>query len=252
MLRRTYLKLIGAAATAGAFTPATIFAGGRHDFVPAQLLPRGQSRAPYPSTLRSMMVQLMKRTSIDADTDRVDLRLDSEKLFHYPFLYLAGREEYEEFTAKEIKRLRALLDAGGTILVDDATGIEASAFDAWFRRQVGKLYPRQKIKRLPADHTLFRSFYFIDRIGGRVLIKDGVEGITIGDRSPLIYCQNDLGGAWATDLFGKPLVKCVPGGEGQREKSWRLGVNVIMYMLCMNYKKDRVHVEAILQRRKLR
>ncbi len=198
------------------------------------------------------MVQLMRRSSIDADTDHVDLRIDSEKFFHYPFLYLAGREEYEDFSKEEITRLRTLLDAGGLLLADDAGGIDSSAFDAWFRRQVEKLYPRHKFERLPGDHTLFRSFYFLGRIGGRVLIKDGVEGVTIDDRSPLLYCANDLGGAWATDLYGKPLADCVPGGEHQREKAWRMGVNVIMYTLCRNYKKDRVHVEAILQRRKLR
>jgi len=252
MQRRTWLKLLSAAAGASVFAPGRILAAGRHDFVPAQLIPRGQDQVPYPSALRSLMIELMKRTSIDADADRADVKLDSTELYRYPFLYLAGRQEYQDFTPEETARLRLLLDAGGTFLADDASGIAGSGFDTWFRRQMEIIYPKQKMDRLPEDHTLFRSFYFIDRIGGRVIIKDAVEGVTIGDRSPVIYCSNDLGGAWATDLFGQPLAECYPGGKSQRESAWRLGINIIMYTLCLNYKKDRVHVEAILQRRKLK
>ena len=114
------------------------------------------------------------------------------------------------------------------------------------------MFPDSEIERLPEDHTLFRSFYLLDRIGGRVLVKDAVEGVTTGDRSPIIYCLNDLGGAWAADLYNRPIQECVPGGERQREMAYRLGVNVIMYTLCLNYKKDRIHVETILRRRKLK
>jgi len=198
------------------------------------------------------MIELMKRTSIDADLERMELRIDSDRLFRYPFIYIAGRDAYGDFTSGEIERLRALLDAGGTLFADDATGIADSGFDGWFRKQAAAVYPREKLGPLPNDHTLFRSFYFLDRIGGRTLIKDEIEGVTVGDRSPIIYCVNDVGGAWATDLFGKPLAQCVPGGERQREMAWRMGVNLFMYTLCMNYKKERAHVETILERRKLR
>ena len=252
MRRRASLKLIFGAAPLAALAPGKLIAAGRHDFVPGQLMPKGQDKVPYPSALRSMMVQLMMRSSIDADTDRVDVRLDSKDYFHYPFLYLAGREEYADFTKEEATRLRTLLDAGGLLLADDSSGISSSAFDKWFRRQMETIYPRNKLERLPEDHTLFRSFYFLDRIGGRVIVKDAVEGVTMDDRTPVIYCSNDLGGAWATDLYGRPMVDCVPGGARQREMAWRMGVNVIMYTLCLNYKKDRVHVETILQRRRLR
>jgi len=251
--RREWLKRCGAAACMTGLWPAFAAAGERHDFVPAQLLAPGQEKAPHPSALRSMMKQLINRTSIDAATERATVRITgSGEFFRYPFQYLAGRSEFKDLTDEETGRLRSLLDAGGLLFVDDASGVEGSDFDRWFRRQAKKLYPRRELKSLPEEHTLFRSYYLLDRIGGRVLIRDGVEGITVGDRSPVIYCINDVGGAWATDLFGRPLNDCQPGGERQREMAWRLGVNLVMYALCLNYKKDRVHVEAILERRKLR
>ena len=40
----------------------------------------------------------------------------------------------------------------------------------------------------------------------------------------------------------------VPGGERQREMSYRFGINMLMYALTGNYKADQVHLPAILER----
>jgi hypothetical protein len=39
-----------------------------------------------------------------------------------------------------------------------------------------------------------------------------------------------------------------PGGENQREMSFRVGVNVVMHALTGNYKDDQVHIQDIVQR----
>ena len=41
----------------------------------------------------------------------------------------------------------------------------------------------------------------------------------------------------------------LPGGDEQREKAFRLGVNLAMYATCLDYKTDQVHVPFILRRR---
>ena len=41
----------------------------------------------------------------------------------------------------------------------------------------------------------------------------------------------------------------MPGGERQRELAFRLGINLAMYALCLDYKTDQVHVPFILRRR---
>ena len=33
-------------------------------------------------------------------------------------------------------------------------------------------------------------------VSGRRLVSPSLAGVTIDDWTPLIYCQNDLGGAW--------------------------------------------------------
>jgi hypothetical protein len=39
------------------------------------------------------------------------------------------------------------------------------------------------------------------------------------------------------------------GGATQREAAVRLGVNLVMYALCLDYKDDQVHAPFILRRR---
>ncbi len=68
-------------------------------------------------------------------------------------------------------------------------------------------------------------------------------------RAVIVYSQNDLGGAWARDRFGQWVHEVVPGGETQREHAFRLGVNLAMYALCLDYKADQVHVPFIMRRR---
>jgi hypothetical protein len=69
---------------------------------------------------------------------------------------------------------------------------------------------------------------------------DGVSTIIIG--------SNDYASAWAMDANGNPLYATVPGGERQRELSYRVGINIVMYSLTGNYKTDQVHVPQILER----
>ncbi|HXW23028.1 MAG TPA: DUF4159 domain-containing protein, partial [Rhodomicrobium sp.] len=54
--------------------------------------------------------------------------------------------------------------------------------------------------------------------------------------------------AWALDDNDQPMFATVPGGEDQREMSYRVGINIVMYALTGNYKSDQVHVPAILER----
>ncbi len=57
-----------------------------------------------------------------------------------------------------------------------------------------------------------------------------------------------MGGAWSEDEFGKWEFGVIPGGEAQRERAFRLGINMILYALTGNYKKDQVHTPFIKRR----
>ena len=59
---------------------------------------------------------------------------------------------------------------------------------------------------------------------------------------------NDWAKAWAVDNNNLPLFPVVPGGERQRELSYRFGINIAMYALTGNYKSDQIHSKSILNR----
>ena len=53
---------------------------------------------PHPTAARSLMEIMVRRTSVPASPDRVDLRLSDPKLFYHPFIYWTGSREFEPFT----------------------------------------------------------------------------------------------------------------------------------------------------------
>ena len=163
------------------------------------------------------------------------------------------------WSAKDRETLARYLRFGGTLFIDDATGSPTSDFNKSVRREMEAIFPKYPLTRLDGDHTLFRSFYLFrpiggnaPAIGGRVLAVPYMEGVTFNNRTPVIFSRNDLGGAWAADLMGRPLFLPTPGGRTQREDAIRFGINAVMYALTINYKKDLIHTETILKRRRVR
>jgi hypothetical protein len=77
------------------------------------------------------------------------------------------------------------------------------------------------------------------------IVNPYLEGVHVGDRTPLLYCQNGLGMAWERDYLGNWVSSCHPGGEGQRLEALKLGVNCILYALTVNYKQDLIHIPFI-------
>jgi hypothetical protein len=111
-----------------------------------------------------------------------------------------------------------------------------------------RIFPDKEFSRLPSGHPAMRSYYLLRRIGGARMVRPYVEGINIGGTTPVIYCQNDLGGAWERDQLGNWINPCTPGGEEQRRDAFHLGINLILYAMTENYKDDLIHVPFIQRR----
>jgi hypothetical protein len=99
--------------------------------------------------------------------------------------------------------------------------------------------------------VLYKSFYLLDGPSGRVASSPDLEALELGGRLAVLYSGNDLVGALSRDSLGTWEFEVTPGGELQREKSIRLGVNVAMYALCLDYKEDQVHIPFIMKRRRI-
>ena len=114
----------------------------------------------------------------------------------------------------------------------------------------GREFWIRPLVKLKAGHTLYKSFYLLDRAVGRVASVPHLEGVTQDGRTMLVYSQNDLAGAWSRDNFGQWDFGVYPGGAQQRELAIRWGINLVMYAMCIDYKADQVHIPFILKRRR--
>lgn len=210
--------------------------------------------APRPVALRKFAWELGKRTSIDVDLEAPTVTLASPNLHETPMLYLAGDRDFPVPSPAGVETLRRFLTFGGFLLIDSAEGTLDGAFDKSVRDLCAALYPAPSpgLELIPSDHVVYKSFYLLERPLGRVALSPIMEGITRSGRLTVAYVQNDLGGAWTKDNFGNFDFPCEPGGERQRELAYRMGVNLVMYALCLDYKTDQVHVPFIMRRRRWR
>jgi hypothetical protein len=253
MKRRTFMQALACGTAAAMLGARRAFALGDHSkFTIAQLSVTGGNWDPRPTALRRLLWEVDKRTSVDTALESVQVKLEAEKLHQTPFLCLAGDRAFAMPSEKELSTLRRFLTFGGFLLVDSAEGRVGGDFDASVRRLVDELFPRpaKGLEPLPADHVVYKSFYLIEHAVGRLDLAPQLEGLTHDGRAAIVYSQNDLLGAWARDNYGTWENECYPGGERQREMAFRMGVNLVMYALCLDYKTDQVHVPFIMKRRR--
>lgn len=201
-----------------------------------------------PTAAQRLAWEIRKRTSIETVLEPSAVRFDDPSIFKTPFLYWAGDRAFPALSEAELKGLRRFVEYGGFVLIDDASP-ETQGFDESVRRELPRAFPSQRLAKLPRDHTLYRAFYLLDRPVGRVAEPTFVETITQAGRAAVVYSRHDLGGAWARDEQGQAAYDITPGGFAQREQAIRLGVNLVMYALCLDYKDDQVHAPFILRRR---
>lgn len=237
------LPLLLAAARASAFgeqarlTFAQIRHAGRWD--------------PRPDGLSRLAWEISKRTSIETSAAVKALALGDPELFRYPFAVLSSDQAVPPPADNQISELRRYLSYGGFLLIDDASAARGSPFELSARQLVARVVPGAQLSRVPREHVVYKSFYLLDGPTGRAAAAPDLEGLELGGRLAVLYSGNDLMGALARDSLGAWEYEVSPGGELQREKSIRLGVNLTMYALCLDYKEDQVHIPFIMKRRRI-
>ena len=207
---------------------------------------------PRPSALRRLAWELERRTSLVTTPDPIELPLASPELFRYPLCVLSGDRGFAMPSEADTIRLRRYLTFGGCMLVDSAEGRAGGGFDESVRKLLARALPGDLPKPVPDDHVLWKSFYILHGVPGRVLASPILEGIERDRRLAVIYAQNDLCGAMARDGFGRWEHDVVPGGDEQRERTFRFAVNAVMYALCLDYKTEQAHIDFILRTRRAR
>jgi hypothetical protein len=197
---------------------------------------------------------LRNRTSVEpADPVGLDLEKDEPRL--YPLIYWAITPTQPALSPRAQAALDRYLRTGGILFID--TRDQQMSFDrpAGGNPDLKRLLNGVEIPPLiamPPEHVLTKSFYLLSDMpgrwtGGKLWIEPGGGRVNDGVTTVIIG-SNDYVGAWAADQRGRGIMPVQPGGETQREMSYRVGVNLVMHALTGNYKDDMVHMQDIMQR----
>lgn len=144
-----------------------------------------------------------------------------EDLLLSPILYISGNKA-PKFSEPELELLRQYVINGGLIL--GVATCNKAEFDKGFRNVVKEMYPdgEQQLKRLTAEHPVFRSEYLID--------PEATElwGVDVGCRTSIIYSPTDLACLWDKWSIVEPP-KRSPQMKAMITKSTRVGINIVAY-----------------------
>lgn len=202
---------------------------------------------PRPTAAQRLAWEVRQRTSVETRLPPTRVKLSDPQLFESGFAYWSGKAAFPALSDAELIGLRRFIEFGGFLLIDDAAP-EVAGFDQSVRRELERAFGAGQLHKLPAEHVVYRSFYLLNRPYGRAVGSDSLEAIERSGRAAVIYSRHDLGGAWDRDNLGN-FYHAVEGGDGQRELAMRLGVNLVLYALCLDYKDDQVHSPFIMRRR---
>ena len=206
---------------------------------------------------------LTARTAVEPG-DPIAIDPARDELVFFPLIYWPVLPHAEPLPDAVLAKIDAYMKQGGLIIFDtkndeaNPSSLLSPGVSTPLSQLLGKL-DLPPLQRVPDDHVLTKSFYLLQSFPGRwdngdpwVEARsdagDAKRAVKSDGVSSIIVTSNDLAAAWALDDNDRPMFAAVPGGEDQREMSYRVGINIVMYALTGNYKSDQVHVPAILER----
>ncbi len=187
-----------------------------------------------------------------------------DELVFFPLIYWPVLPDAEPLPDRVLAKVDAYMKQGGLIIFDTKNdGSFGGSLTGGTTTPLGQLLGKldlPPLQRVPEGHVLTKAFYLLQSFPGRwdngdpwveaqaEAADSAKRGVKSDGVSSIIVTSNDLAAAWALDDSDRPMFAAVPGGEDQREMSYRTGINIVMYALTGNYKSDQVHVPAILER----
>ena len=207
----------------------------------------GAGSLSRPSAWLRLLYEVEQTTSVSTLARVTTVGPSDPALFDHPLAVLVGHDALTDLDEQVVEQLARYLQYGGFLFIDDSSGVADSAFDRSVRQLCARIFPTRPLAPLPSDHSLYRAFFLIHRPLGRLDLLPWLEGISVGEVTPVVYCRNDLSGALVRGLDGRNAFPVVPGGEGQRREAVKLGINLVLYALTSNYKHDLTHVRQLVE-----
>ena len=188
----------------------------------------------FPTSEQNLMQILQSVTSVTGQPRTNLLSLEDPEIFKYPLLYII-EVSWWEMTEKEARNLRAFLDKGGFLIVDDFKTAEWRGGRGWeqFADNMRRVMPKAKFIDLDISHPLFTQFFTITSLdifpqaynAGRPVFRGVFEDNDPAKRMQVFINYNtDISQFWEWSGRGlRPI--------DQTNEAYKLGVNAIIYGL---------------------
>lgn len=179
----------------------------------------------------NLLNSLIEYTTVDLDTKEQIIPLGSTAVFDAPFCYQAGHR-LVQLTTRERTVLERYVTNGGFVFVDDCNHDVDGLFAKSFEAEMAALFGPAALRKLPADHALYRAFFTfphgppttgLELNGwGDDLVHDYLKAITIEGRVAVLYSNKDYGCEWDYDFRNKRFLA---------EDNTKFGVNIVMHAM---------------------
>lgn len=151
----------------------------------------------------------------------VDLATDN--LFNYPLIFLTGHGGVN-FSDAEAEKLRAYLENGGFLYIDDDYGLEKD-----IREELKKVFPDKPLEPLKPDHSIFRSHFVFPKGMPKIHEHDDkqpeVYGISMEGRLCVFFTvETNPSDGWADPEVHNDTPE-------KRRTALEIGTNIIVYAL---------------------
>lgn len=179
----------------------------------------------------NLLNSLIEYTRIEVDTKEHVIDLESNDLFDAPFCYLSGHK-LVEFSRKEAENFKKYVLNGGFIFVDDCNHDIDGLFAKSFETQMHTLFGTAALKKIPANHPIYHSFFSFDKGPpttsfelngwGDDLVHEYLKAIEINGRIAVLYSNKDYGCEWDYDFRNKRFMA---------DDNTKFAVNIVSYAM---------------------
>ena len=195
----------------------------------------------YPVAEQNLMNIMNEVSYLGPHIDEINtLTFDDPELFRYPVAYVI-EVDWWAMTDREAEALRAYLQKGGFVIVDDFKprrfrgGFGSDFGSGWdvFAAAMKRVLPDARFADMHASHPIFHSFFEIDNldivpqayIAGRPVFRGLYEDNDPGRRLQMIVNYNtDVSQFWEWSGLGlRPI--------DETNEAYKLGVNYLVYGL---------------------
>jgi hypothetical protein len=176
-----------------------------------------------PTEEPNLLRYVKEHTNIEVIPEYTWVDIASDDIFNYPFLFMTGHGNVD-FSEAEAKRLRAYLEAGGFLYIDDDYGLDKPV-----RREMKKVFPDQDFQELPYSHGIYHSHFDFPNGVPKTHEHDGKPpqgfGLFLQGRLCVYYTyeSNPSDGWDDPDVHDDPPEK--------REEALKFGTNIVVWTL---------------------